>query len=63
MPDNLSSDSFALKMVKRAIQEELTQARARIKKMVRKFVYSSRIFSTSNFTDQGESRNIAQRVG
>jgi len=46
MPDNLHGDTFALKTVKRAIQDELTQVRSRIKKAVHQFLYSSTIFST-----------------
>jgi len=39
VPDNLASDSYALKVVKSDVQEELTQARSRIKKAVRGFLY------------------------
>lgn len=47
VPDNLASDSYALKVVKTDIQDELTQARARIKKAVRSFFLKK--FQSINF--------------
>jgi len=38
--DNLASDSYALKVVKTDIQDELTQACTRIKKVVCTFFWS-----------------------
>ncbi|KAG5635895.1 hypothetical protein H0H81_009736 [Sphagnurus paluster] len=49
VPENLLSDSFALKIVKRDVQEELTQTRARIKKAIKDSVDMSPSKSQSIF--------------
>jgi hypothetical protein len=61
VPENLASDSYAYKVVKGDVQEELTQARSRIKKMVRvifSFVQKTFFHLPLIFTDQGQHKNI-----
>jgi hypothetical protein len=49
VPDNLAGNSFAFKIVKGDIQEELTQARAKFKKLVRKFFQLVNVISRFTF--------------